>query len=138
MADQEVRENPTPRAPPAATPAATDAATPAATDAAPPAATPAPPTATPAPPAAARPKRISHRGRTAGARVSSNQQEGKVEEFEPFMLMPRGPPPLKGEAEKMCTFDLFISCGRLIFLLLATITTYLQPCKMPIDPYSSF
>lgn len=91
MADQEARENPTP---PAATPAAAPAATPAA------------PAATPAPPAAARPKRISHRGRTAGARVSSNQQEGKVEEFEPFMLMPRGPPPLKGEAEKMCTFYL--------------------------------
>lgn len=85
MADQEARENPTPVAPPAA--------------------------ATPdAPPAAARPKRISHRGRTAGARVSSNKQEGKVEEFEPFMLMPRGPPPLKGEMEKMCTFYLFISC----------------------------
>uniref|UniRef100_A0A672RBR4 protein-glutamine gamma-glutamyltransferase n=1 Tax=Sinocyclocheilus grahami TaxID=75366 RepID=A0A672RBR4_SINGR len=48
-----------------------------------------------APPAAARPKRVSHRGRTAGAKVSSNQQEGKVEEFEPFMLLPRGPPPLK-------------------------------------------
>ncbi|XP_056090729.1 coagulation factor XIII A chain [Rhinichthys klamathensis goyatoka] len=45
-------------------------------------------------PAAVRPKRVSHRGRSAGARASSNQQEGKVEEFEPFMLMPRGPPPL--------------------------------------------
>jgi len=114
MADQEARENPTPAAPPAATPAATDAA--------PPAATPAPPAATPAPPAAARPKRISHRGRTAGARVSSNQQEGKVEEFEPFMLMPRGPPPLKGEAEKMCTFYLFISCGRCFFYFFFTIS----------------
>ncbi|XP_077083619.1 coagulation factor XIII A chain [Siphateles boraxobius] len=50
----------------------------------------------PAPPdtPAIRPKRVSHRGRTAGAKASSNQQEGKVEEFEPFMLMPRGPPPL--------------------------------------------
>lgn len=87
MADQEARENPTPTPTPTPTPAA-------------------------APPAAARPKRVSHRGRTAGAKVSSNQQEGKVEEFEPFMLLPRGPPPLKGETEKMCTFDLFISCGR--------------------------
>ncbi len=98
MADQEARENPTPVAPPAATPAAPAAATP------------------DAPPAAVRPKRISHRGRTAGARVSSNKQEGKVEEFEPFMLMPRGPPPLKGEMEKMCTFYLFISRGRCFFL----------------------
>ncbi|XP_026107130.1 LOW QUALITY PROTEIN: coagulation factor XIII A chain-like [Carassius auratus] len=54
------------------------------------------PTPTPAaPPAAPRPKQVSHRGRSAGAKVSSNQQEGKVEEFEPFMLLPRGPPPLK-------------------------------------------
>ncbi|KAL0189682.1 hypothetical protein M9458_016781, partial [Cirrhinus mrigala] len=86
MADQEARENPTPAAQPAATPATTPAV---------PATTPAaPPAAAAAPPAAARPKRVSYRGRTAGAKVSSNQKEGKVEEFEPFMVLPRGPPPL--------------------------------------------
>lgn len=89
MADQEARENPTPAAEPAATPDTTPAA---------------PPAAAAAPPAAARPKRVSYRGRTAGAKVSSNQKEGKVEEFEPFMLLPRGPPPLNGETEKMCVF----------------------------------
>nr|XP_021333236.1 coagulation factor XIII A chain isoform X1 [Danio rerio] len=55
----------------------------------------APENPTPAAAPTVRPKqRVSHRGRSAGGRASSNQQEGKVEEFEPFMLMPRGPPPL--------------------------------------------
>lgn len=47
--------------------------------------------------AAVRPKRVSHRGRSAGLKASSNKDESKIEEFEPFMLLPRGPPPLKGE-----------------------------------------
>uniref|UniRef100_A0A673GZL0 Coagulation factor XIII, A1 polypeptide b n=1 Tax=Sinocyclocheilus rhinocerous TaxID=307959 RepID=A0A673GZL0_9TELE len=38
---------------------------------------------------------LTPRQNAAGAKVSSNQQEGKVEEFEPFMLLPRGPPSLK-------------------------------------------
>ncbi|KAA0722821.1 Coagulation factor XIII A chain [Triplophysa tibetana] len=45
--------------------------------------------------AAVKPKRVSHRGRSAGPKTSSNKEEGKIEEFEPFMLLPRGPPPLK-------------------------------------------
>ncbi|XP_067303182.1 coagulation factor XIII A chain [Pseudorasbora parva] len=54
---------------------------------------------------AVRPKRVSHRGRSAGAKVSSNQQEGKMEEFEAFMLLPRGPPPLN-EYLDICGVDM--------------------------------
>ncbi|XP_051555128.1 coagulation factor XIII A chain-like [Myxocyprinus asiaticus] len=49
---------------------------------------------TPAATPAVRPKRVSYHGRTAGAKALSNKEEVKVEEFEPFMLLPRGPPPL--------------------------------------------
>lgn len=50
---------------------------------------------TPAATPAVRPKRVSHRGRSAGPKATSNKEEGEVQEFEPFMFLPRGPPPLK-------------------------------------------
>ncbi|KAI4886316.1 hypothetical protein NFI96_016736 [Prochilodus magdalenae] len=51
------------------------------------------PTATPAAPAV-RPKQVSHRGRSVGPSSNSNKEDGKVPEFEPFVLLPRGLPPL--------------------------------------------
>lgn len=44
-----------------------------------------------------RPKQASHRGRTVGPIANSNKEHEEIPEFEPFMLMPRGPPPLTGE-----------------------------------------
>ncbi|XP_027033999.1 coagulation factor XIII A chain [Tachysurus fulvidraco] len=41
-----------------------------------------------------RPKQASHRGRTVGPKANSNKDLEEIPEFEPFMLMPRGPPPL--------------------------------------------
>ncbi|XP_066536948.1 coagulation factor XIII A chain-like [Hoplias malabaricus] len=57
------------------------------------------PTGTPAAPAApaapaVRPKRVSYRGRSVAPAASSNMDDGEVPQFEPFMLLPRGPPPL--------------------------------------------
>ncbi|XP_036453352.1 coagulation factor XIII A chain [Colossoma macropomum] len=51
------------------------------------------PTETPAAPAV-RPKRVSHRGRSAAPSASSNKDEGSVPEFEAFGPLPRGVPPL--------------------------------------------
>lgn len=55
--------------------------------------------ATPTTPAVApvRPKQASHRGRSVGPIANSNKEHEEIPEFEPFMLMPRGPPPLTGE-----------------------------------------
>lgn len=44
-----------------------------------------------------RPKQASHRGRRVGPGANSNKEYEEIPEFEPFMLMPRGPPPLTGE-----------------------------------------
>lgn len=44
-----------------------------------------------------RPKQASHRGRSVGPSVNSNKEYEEIPEFEPFMLMPRGLPPLTGE-----------------------------------------
>ncbi|XP_030636004.1 coagulation factor XIII A chain [Chanos chanos] len=43
---------------------------------------------------AASPRQVSHRGRSAGPAANSNKDAEEVPEFEPFMLLPRGPPPL--------------------------------------------
>ncbi|XP_076828889.1 coagulation factor XIII A chain [Brachyhypopomus gauderio] len=43
---------------------------------------------------AVRPRQASHRGRTVAPVASSNSDEEKFPEFEPTMLLPRGPPPL--------------------------------------------
>ncbi|TSN12217.1 Coagulation factor XIII A chain [Bagarius yarrelli] len=53
-------------------------------------------TATPITPAVppVRPKQTSHRGRSVGPTANSNRESEEIPEFEPFMLMPRGPPPL--------------------------------------------
>uniref|UniRef100_A0A8B9JVM4 protein-glutamine gamma-glutamyltransferase n=1 Tax=Astyanax mexicanus TaxID=7994 RepID=A0A8B9JVM4_ASTMX len=56
-------------------------------------ATPAGPAATPAGPAA-RPRQVSHRGRSVALAATSNKVDEQIPEFEPFMLLPRGPPPL--------------------------------------------
>lgn len=58
-------------------------------------------TALPTRPAAppARPKQPSHRGRSVGPSANSNQESEEIQEFEPFMLLPRGPPPLNGELD---------------------------------------
>ncbi|XP_045078272.1 coagulation factor XIII A chain [Coregonus clupeaformis] len=45
--------------------------------------------------AAQPPPQVSHRGRSAAPIASSNADGEEVPEFEPFGLMPRGPPPLK-------------------------------------------
>lgn len=50
-------------------------------------------TTAPAAPAV-RPKQVSHRGRSAGPSVNSNKDSTDVPEFEGFMLLPKGPPPL--------------------------------------------
>lgn len=56
-------------------------------------------TATPITPAvpAVRPKQASHHGRNVGPIANSNKEYEEIPEFEPFMLLPRGPPPLTGE-----------------------------------------
>ncbi|KAF5902789.1 coagulation factor XIII A chain-like, partial [Clarias magur] len=41
-----------------------------------------------------RPKPASHRGRSTGPIANSNKEYEEIPEFEPFMLLPRGPPPL--------------------------------------------
>ncbi|KAL6490925.1 hypothetical protein MHYP_G00012700 [Metynnis hypsauchen] len=51
------------------------------------------PTESPAAPAV-RPKRVSHRGRSAAPSASSNKDEGSIPEFEAFGQLPRGVPPL--------------------------------------------
>ncbi|XP_017328082.1 coagulation factor XIII A chain [Ictalurus punctatus] len=53
-------------------------------------------TATPITPAvpAVRPKQASHHGRNVGPIANSNKEYEEIPEFEPFMLLPRGPPPL--------------------------------------------
>lgn len=51
-------------------------------------------------PAAKPQPQVSHRGRSAAPIASSNADGEEVPEFEPFGLMPRGPPPLRGEEEK--------------------------------------
>ncbi|XP_026882133.2 coagulation factor XIII A chain [Electrophorus electricus] len=50
----------------------------------------------PAPPTVptVRPKRVSHRGRHVAPLASSNKIDEEVPEFEPFMLLPKGLPPL--------------------------------------------
>lgn len=44
-----------------------------------------------------RPKQTSHRGRSVGPNANSNNEYEEIPEFEPFMLLPRGPPRLDGE-----------------------------------------